>query len=225
MLEGILNQILKDGRAEFDLPEKGRITIRSLDTSDLERLKQLRSGLSDRSRELVPCYPWDNEQKLHKALKHAIEKAVRKIDASYLMLAGDETAGHFFLWKAGGNQHSQTHGLEIPELGVMIADKFQGMGLGSLAVRVLLGVAKTMNHDAVELTTALTNEAGWNTYLKAGFQYTGDINNPLEVDVTEAFTGSVSAPRSRIERQMVYVINPDKTDAILDYLTTKREQA
>src|SRR3989344_3843996 len=119
MLEGILNQILKGGRADFELPEKGRIIIRSLAPTDLERLKQLRSVLSDRSRELVPCYPWGDEQKLHKALEHAIEKTVRKIDESYLMLAGDETAGHFFLLKAGGKSHSQTHGLQIPRLGVM----------------------------------------------------------------------------------------------------------
>ncbi len=233
MLEDILNQILKDGRAEFELPhstssgqaEKGRITIRRLALIDLENLKQLRHALSDRSRELVPCYPWDDEPKLHKALEHAIEKAVQKIDESYIMLADDEIAGHFFLWKARSNPHSQKYALEVPELGVMIADKYQGLGLGSMAVKLLVALAKSMDKDAVELTTDKSNTAAWNTYLKAGFEYTGDINNPLEVDVTEAFSGEARVVRTRVERQMAHIINQDKKSAILDYLAAKREEA
>ena len=50
--------------------------------------------------------------------------------------------GHFFLWKAGGNPVSQAAGVEVPELGVAIADRYHHRGLGGLSVRLLLAVAR-----------------------------------------------------------------------------------
>lgn len=201
------------------------ITIRLVSKADLPRLKELKKSLSAASRQLVPCYPWDDETKLEQALARAIEKSEKNIDRAFIILCDDKTTGHFFLWKADGNPHSQKYGLEIPELGVMIADEYQGLGLGSMSVKLLVALAKSMGKDAVELTTDKSNVAGWNTYLKAGFEYTGDINNPIEVDVTEVFSGEAQAFRTRVERQMVHIINQDKKSSILDYLATKREEA
>jgi len=112
---------------------------------------------------------------------------------------------------------------DIPELGVAIADSYQGKGLGFLAVRILQEVAKNLKKDAIELTTALSNHGGWSTYLKAGFIYTGDIKNPLEVDATLAVLGQVSTERYRQERQMVCIINRKKQQEIMSYLELKRE--
>jgi len=149
---------------------------------------------------------------------------VERIDASYLIEGvGDEVIGHFFLWKAGGNPHSQQYQVQVPELGVAIVDEFQGRGLGSLSVRILNAVARDLRADAIELTTALNNEAGWNTYQSCGYQYTGIINNPLGVDVTAVFSGEVQATRYKPERQMVCVLNEKKRHDVMDYLAMKRE--
>lgn len=201
------------------------ITIRHLTSGHHPKLKAFKHQLSPRSRELVPCYPWDNDEKLEEALRQAIAKHEQKIDAAYLIELGERPIGHFFLWKAGGNPHSLPHGVDIPELGVAVADEFQGQGLGSLSVKLLQAVAHSLEKDAIELTTAVTNNAGWHTYVNAGFAYTGDILNPLDVDVTDAFADTVQAPRSRIERQMVYIISQEKKSAILNYLARKREES
>jgi len=105
---------------------------------------------------------------------------------------------------------------------VAIADTYHGKGFGGLAVRILQAVAHSLNADGVELTTVKTNEAGWNTYLHAGFEYVGILRIPLEVDVTAATSGTVQATRLRDERQMVYIINQQKRDDILRYLKLKR---
>lgn len=199
------------------------LTIRNLKRGDLRLLLGLRERLSAKSRELFCPYPWKEEPALKKALAAAIDNAVRRIDASYLILAGGVPAGHFFLWKAGGNPASRTRGVEVPELGVAIADELQGRGLGSLSVAVLKAVAASAGADAIELTTALSNAGGWSTYLKAGFRHVGSILNPLEVDVTAVDEGRSAPCRFREERQMVYIIDRSKEKAVLEHLASKRK--
>ena len=55
-------------------------------------------------------------------------------------------------------------------------------------------LAADLKADAVELTTAMDNGSGWNTYLRCGFEYTGIIRNPLDV--------AVSGPRNREKRRI-----------------------
>jgi hypothetical protein len=71
----------------------------------------------------------------------------------------------------------------------------------------------------------LTNTGGWNTYLKTGFEYVGNMRVPLDVDVTSAVLGLVQATRFREERQMVYMIDEARRREVLKYLAIKREQA
>jgi len=130
--------------------------------------------------------------------------------------------GEFFLWKAGGNPDSRIYGLELPELGIGFVDAYHGRGLGGLCTRFLTIVAEYLKADGIELTTALDNEPGFRTYLNAGYEYVGDIANPLEVDVTSVLGEQTGAARWRAERQMVRVINPSRRAALLDYLTEKR---
>jgi RimJ/RimL family protein N-acetyltransferase len=140
-------------------------------------------------------------------------------------MAGSGPVAHFFLWKAGGNPHSWQYRLQVPELGVAVADECQARGLGSLAVRILQAVAGDLGADAIELTTAMTNKGGWTTYRRCGFEYVGMIRIPLGVDVTAALAGEVHASRFREERQMVYVLRKDRREQVLDYLRLKRESA
>lgn len=206
-----------------DLPQLPGLRIRSLTCDDVPALQNFGARLGPVSREMFCPYPWDDPSALRRALQEAVEHAVERVDASYVMEdARHDVIAHFFLWKAGGNPHSIRYQIQVPELGVAVADQLQGRGLGGLAVHILQAAARALDADAIELTTALTNEAGWNIYQKRGFEYIGIINNPLEVDVTAA-AGEAQAVKYRQERQMMYVINEGKRDRVLAYLLAKRE--
>ncbi|MHB9025090.1 MAG: GNAT family N-acetyltransferase [Armatimonadota bacterium] len=209
----------------FRLSDIRAVSLRSVREGDEETLAEFGRRLSPTSRHFFCPYPWDDEEKLPEALQAAIRQAVDRVDAAYFLLHDFRPIGFFFLWKGGGNPHSQAHGVEMPELGVAIADAWQGQGFGALAVALLEDIAAELGADAIELTTALDNHAGWQTYLRAGFEYTGIISNPLDVDVTAATAGEIAACRYRDERQMVYHLNPVKRNAVLRYLQFKRETA
>jgi RimJ/RimL family protein N-acetyltransferase len=209
-------------RVTFGIDGLGAFCIRNLAAGDLPAMHQFGRSLGDRAKELFAPYPWNEPAKLDASFASAIAQSVARVDASYLLERDGEAIGHFFLWKAGGNPQTQAAGLEIPELGVAIADAWQGRGLGSLAVRVLQAVASDLGCDAIELTTATFNDAGWGTYQRAGFEYVGILRIPLGVDVTAAEAGEVQAAAFRDERQMVYVIRPSQRDRVLAYLAAKR---
>jgi len=209
--------------ASFTIPGKGGFVFRNVKSGDEAILRSFRDRLSEDAREMFCPYPWDNENKLPDALKNAVTNATRGADAAYLILTDNGMpVAHFFLWKAGGNPHSKKFGIEMPELGVAVADEYQGLGLGHFSVRILQEVAHFLNLDGIELTTALSNDAGWNTYLKTGFRHIDNIRNPLEVDATEISTPVVVGMKYREERQMAYIISPKKEQEILHYLEMKR---
>ena len=158
------------------------------------------------------------------ALDHAVEQLVKRVDVAYIIERKGVPVAHYFLWKAGGNEYSAKYGLQIPELGIAVADKYHGRGLGGLIVAILLTFAEQLGSDAVELTTCKDNESGWQTYLRSGFEHIGFIWNPLEVDVTAALAGEVKATLFEQERQMIAIINRSKKQAIEQYLAIEREE-
>ncbi|HEY3377780.1 MAG TPA: GNAT family N-acetyltransferase [Armatimonadota bacterium] len=205
----------------FHLPD-GAFRLRNLGSEDAEALTAFSRGLGDTARELFCPYPWDDSAACTLAFQAAVAQSTGRIDASYLLEHDGEPFAHFFLWKAGGNPVSQQAGLEVPELGVAIADAYQGRGFGSLAVRTLKAVARQLDADAIELTTATNNDAGWHTYQRAGFHDVGLLRVPLGVDVTAAELGDVTPTRFRVERQMVDILHQGKRHDILQYLAVKR---
>ena len=207
-----------------DLTGLPGLSIRNLQDGDAPRLQEFGAKLSAASKDLFCPYPWNDPEALPGAFQKAIQNSIARIDASYLIeSARHGVIGHFFLWKAGGNPHSREYQVEVPELGVAITDDFHGKGLGWLSVRILQAVATDLHADAIELTTAFANDAGWKTYQRCGFQHIGDINIPLGVDVTDALTDGVTASSYRVERQMVYMISEEKRERVLNYLETKRK--
>ncbi len=215
-----------DLKISCDLTGLPGLSIRNLQDADVERLQQFGNKLGPVSKDLFCPYPWNKPEELCVAFQKAIQNSVSRIDASYLIESASQgVIGHFFLWKAGGNPHSREYQIEVPELGVAIADSFHGKGLGWLSVRILQAVATDLHADAIELTTAFANDAGWKTYQRCGFQHIGDINTPLGVDVTDAVAGGVTATAYRVERQMVYMISEEKRERVLSYLETKRKTA
>ena len=226
--DGEYSMVKVSGTTPWDMiveiaTKQGRkLTIRSLKDDNLKNLLTFGDQLGEVSKDLFCPYPWKNKKKLTSSLLRAIGSTLEEIDVSYLMFFDNNPIGHFFLWKAQDNPNSKKYGLQIPELGVAVADRYQGSGFGKLSVEILQAVAIHLKADAVELTTALANNAGWNTYLRTGFEYTGLIKNPLEVDVTEFDQGKPTTQKYREERQMVYIIDNSKRTAILAYLFQKR---
>jgi RimJ/RimL family protein N-acetyltransferase len=211
--------------AAFTLPGAGRFRLRNLRADDVMTFYAFGAELGAQAKHLFSPYPWDEPGKLDCAFQATIDAALNRVDASYFLEYEGDPIGHFFLWKAGGNPHARAHGVEVPELGVAVADAWQGRGFGGLMVRTLTAVAESLDADAVELTTALENESGWQTYLHAGYAYTGIIRNPQFVDVTAVAAGTAIATTWRDERQMILVLNPAQEAAVLRYLEVKREEA
>ena len=214
-----------DVHVAFSLPGSGPFEIRNIRDDDPETFLAFSGRLSPASRESFRPYPWDNPDRLLPALRAAIDQAVGRVDACYLMFLDAAPVGEFFLWKAGGNPDSRSYGLEVPELGIGLADTYHGRGLGGLCTRFLTIVAENLRADGIELTTAMDNERGFHTYLIAGYEYVGDIANPLEADVTAVLGDQASAVRWRLERQMIRVINPSRRAALLGYLADKRRRS
>lgn len=209
-------------RISFQLSGSGPFELRNVRADDLEAFLVLGDGLSAASREAFRPYPWDSPDRLVPALRAAISQALAGVDACYLMFHEARPVGEFFLWKAGGNPDSRAYGVEVPELGIGFIDAYHGRGLGGLCTRLLTVVGEDLKADGIELTTAMDNEAGFQTYLSAGYEYVGDIANPLEGDVTAILGERAIAARWRVERQMIRVINQDRRAALLGYLTEKR---
>ena len=196
--------------------------IRNVREDDLATFLTFSDGLSPGSKESFRPYPWDRQDQLIPALRTAISQTLARVDVCYLMFNGGLPVGEFFLWKAGGNPDSRVYGLEVPELGIGFADSYHGRGLGGLCTRLLTIVAEHLKADGIELTTAMSNEPGFHTYLTAGYEYVGDIANPLEADVTAVLGDQISATRWRLERQMIHVINQNQRAELLVYLAEKR---
>jgi hypothetical protein len=206
----------------FRLLGSGLFEMRNVRADDLETFLVFSDGLSPASRESFRPYPWDSREQLLPALYTAISQAVTGMDACYLMFHEALPVGEFFLWKASGNPDSRVYGVEVPELGIGFADSYHRRGLGGLCTRFLTIVAEHLKADGIELTTAMDNEPGFRTYLSAGYEYVGEIANPLEADVTAVLGEQTSTGRWRLERQMVRVINPSRRAALWGYLAEKR---
>lgn len=207
----------------FRVSGGGLFEIRNIRADDRGTFLVFSDGLGAASKESFRPYPWDNPDRLLPALCAAISQAVDRVDACYWIFHEGLPIGEFFLWKAGGNPDSRVYGVEAPELGIGLADTYHGRGLGGLCTRLLTIVAEHLKADGIELTTAMDNEPGFRTYLSAGYEYVGDIANPLEADVTAVLGEQASATRWRLERQMVRVINQRRRFDLLAYLAEKRQ--
>jgi GNAT superfamily N-acetyltransferase len=210
-------------------------TMRNLRDGDVPLLQEFGSALSERSKYFFAPYPWADESALEQAFAQVIRQTEQRIDTYYMLcqgeglagdrLAGGRPAGQFFLWKAGQNPLSAPFGVAVPEVGIAIVDAYQGRGLGRLCMQVLQVVGEALGADALELSTALDNAPGYNTYLSCGYEQVGLIRIPLDVDVTAALAGEVAVTRWRDERQMIYVLKEASRPAVLDFLAYERAEA
>jgi ribosomal protein S18 acetylase RimI-like enzyme len=174
------------------------LKFRCVAPSDAPALLQfVRTGLSERSRRLFAPYPYHRpDEELEAELSAAIQDSVEQRSLSFIVTAPREAApggaeppegadqqlivAHAFLWAMQS---------QVPELGIAVADSFQGQGLGKALVSLVVACARTTDKDAIELTTMLENTGAKRMYLSCGFQELGTILNPLGCDVPAAFEG------------------------------------
>jgi len=147
---------LKDGRV---------VTVRRLGRGDRGKLQAFDRGLSERSRHYFPPHAYDDA-----TVDKVIERNARGDDVIFVAEHAGEIVAYFFLWHAK---------LPVPTLGIGLTDRFQGAGLGRLAMETLIDAARGLGAHGIELTTALDNERAFALYQKCGFEYVSDVENIL----------------------------------------------
>ncbi|NIA15122.1 MAG: GNAT family N-acetyltransferase [Nitrospiraceae bacterium] len=142
----------------------GPICVRPTELEDHAALHAfVTQGLGEQSRFLFAPYPLD--ERLDATIRGALEATCRREQLTFNAMQEDRVVGHFFLWEFTE---------PIPELGIAVADEFQGNKLGHLFMNVLIAAAQASGKRKVELTTHPTNEAGFHLYSKMGFSDVGD---------------------------------------------------
>jgi ribosomal protein S18 acetylase RimI-like enzyme len=89
-------------------------------------------------------------------------------DLTYVVLAGEQIVGYFFLWDVVE---------EIPVLGIGLADAYQGRGLGRQLMSILIEDARRSGRRGITLTTVLDNERAFALFTKMGFEYIQNVEN------------------------------------------------
>lgn len=192
-------------------------TVRPVQEGDEELLVQFgREGLSAESRQMFECYKWTSDELLGE-LRTAIQTSVSRKDLHLIAL--DEhsvVVGYIFLWAASD---------EIPELGIAVADRWHGKGLGPELLKCMEQMGKIMNKQAFELTTMLPNKVALAVYKRAGWDHLGVIHNPLGCDVPAAFEGKATPSGIAAENHCALIIDEGRRHETLAHLAKKRERA
>jgi ribosomal protein S18 acetylase RimI-like enzyme len=141
-----------------------RFIVRRLTREHAEGLIRFDKGLSDESRRLFTPHAYDPA-----TVDDYVERSNADADVSYVLLSDDqEIVAYFFLWEAD---------LEVPLLGIGIADRFQNLGLGTRLMEILIDTARRMERHGIDLTTMQDNDRAFHVYERCGFRYVGDVPN------------------------------------------------
>ena len=117
-------------------------------------------------------------------------------DRIYVLQAGVEVVGYFFLWEFTD---------PVPVMGIGLADAWQGQGLGAPMIGVLVDDARATGRRGIDLTTATTNDRALRLYQKVGFILSGEIDN---------LSGDGRVTR---ERRMFLPLQPGATPPVRDF--------
>ena len=199
---------------------RSSVTVRPVGPGDEALLARFgREGLSPASRGKFACYSWMGEG-LVAELAAAIDASCARRDLHLVAL--DTTGpthtcvGYVFLWGAGD---------AIPELGLAVADAWQGRGLGSRLLGLVARMGRAMGRPALELTTMQSNDRALGVYVRAGWECLGLIHNPLGCDVPAAFEGRATPTGIEVEKQCVLILDEARRGETLRVLGAKRERS
>ena len=139
------------------------VEIRLLGAGDVAALQRFNESLSDATRTVFMPHAYDDV-----TVRRFIERNRNGEDRSYVLKAGADVVGYFFLWEF---KHP------VPILGIGLADAWQGQGLGEVMLRRLIADARSAGRDAIELTTVPGNARAFRLYRRVGFEHVGDVDN------------------------------------------------
>lgn len=181
-----------DEQIRVSAKDGGVFMARRLSGADADALRRFNQELTDADRARFTPHAYTDEA-LTRILSRS-ENGVDLILGLFEQQASDgvaaeplRMAGYFFLW------YFQE---KVPLLGIGLLRDFQGRGLGSKMMNILLKQAMAAGRDGVALTTMPDNHSAFALYEKCGFRYYADVNN-LAGD-----------GRIVVERAMFYAIKP-----------------
>ena len=161
--------ILKDGR---------KIVLRSASAADAENmLKHLKVSHSESYRNLNQAATyWDN---VSVSDEEKILGSFESSPAQFMLVALDNEriVGGLGFWGYGAEFVKHTAGV-----GMSIQKEFNGQGLGTAMMNVMLEEAKQAKFHRVELTVRTYNEAGIKLYEKVGFERIGLLKDAAFID-------------------------------------------
>ncbi|PMJ97761.1 GNAT family N-acetyltransferase [Vibrio sp. 10N.261.55.A7] len=146
------------------LKNSEKLIYRRLKNGDQVKLKTFLKDISEYAHGYFTPHADDDE-----TIDKVIYRSIADTDRVYIVLDRQGViVAYFFLW---------WYSSEFPVLGVGIAEKYQGQGLGGKFIEVLIEDAKENHCKAIELTTVLNNKRAFTLYQKLGFLYLGKVNN------------------------------------------------
>jgi len=199
------------------------LTVRAIAEGDELMLCEFgRRGLSDESRKTFAPYTFDSDG-LTAEYTASIANSIRRRDLHVLAtdfdpscLDGERVVAHAFLWAVSD---------EIPELGLAVADAWQGRGIGRAMLSLLERAARVLGKPAIELTTMQGNQRARAAYLAAGYKDLGLIRTSLGCDATAAFEGKATPTGFAVEHHMALLLDEAASDRVLATLAAKRARA
>ena len=140
-----------------------RLPIRPLTAAEVPALIRFNAGLSEATRLVFLPHAYDAATLARYVARHAEGR-----DQIFVLGAGNEVIGYFFLWDFDQ---------PVPLLGLGLTDAWQGQGLGEAMLRHLITLARAAHRDGLELTTVTTNTRAFRLYQRAGFMLLGEVDN------------------------------------------------
>ena len=131
--------------------------------ADVGALQRFNAALSEQTRSVFLPHAYDQA-----TLQRCAERERMGHDRSYLLCAGDEVVGYFFLWEFAH---------PVPIAGLGLTDAWQGQGLGEQMLNTLIVDARAAGKEAIELTTVPSNTRAFQLYRRLGFVHVGDVEN------------------------------------------------
>ena len=148
---------------ELNLKNGQSIVFRRLQVGDRELLQGFDRSLSNDTRSLFSPHSYDDQ-----TVEKIIARSESNEDRVYIAIDGGKIAAYCFLW---------WFNTKYPVLGIGVADKNQGLGLGKQLMSILIEDARNAGCDGVELTTVMSNERAFALYEKVGFKCLGVVEN------------------------------------------------
>lgn len=151
------------GSRVLTLRDGAAVDVRPLTSRETAGLARFAASLSPASRAFFLPHDYDDA-----TLARHVARNARGSDLSLVTAAGPEIVGYAFLWEFD---------LRFPLLGLGVADTWQGRGLGSRLLDLLINEARAADREGIELTTVPANISARHLYESRGFRVAGEVDN------------------------------------------------